>query len=113
VILHRIYGREQSLSDILDGLIMKLGEARILYGPGRSLPEAVSGLYYLLDEMRKLYGSDSAEEILSGIIERKRRSNRLVELKRVSMGMRLTHGCPLGSMSSTMRANLPSSVPKT
>jgi hypothetical protein len=83
VILHRIYGREQSLSDILDGLIMKLGEARILYGPGRSLPEAVSGLYYLLDEMRKLYGSDSAEEILSGIIERKRRSNRLVELKSI------------------------------
>jgi hypothetical protein len=82
---HGLYGRDQSLSDILDGLIMRLGEARILYGPGRSLPEAVSGICYLLDEMRKLYGSDSIEEILAGIIDRKRRLNRLVELKAVGM----------------------------
>jgi hypothetical protein len=65
--LHGLFGGDQSLSDILDGLIMRLGEARILYGPGRSLPEAVSGICYLLDEMRKLYCSDSIEEILAGI----------------------------------------------
>jgi hypothetical protein len=81
--LHELFGRDQSLLDILDGLIMRLGEARILYGPDRSLPEAVSGLYYLLDELRKLYGSDSIEEIVSGIIDRKRRLNRLVELKSI------------------------------
>jgi hypothetical protein len=55
--------------------------ARILYGPDRSLPEAVNRIYYLLDELRKLYDSDSVEEILSDIINRRRRLNRLVELK--------------------------------
>jgi len=68
--LHEIFGHDQSLLDILDGLIMRLGEARVLYGPDRSLPEAVSGIYYLLDELRKLYGCDSIEEILVGAIER-------------------------------------------
>lgn len=82
--LHELFGRDQSLPDILDGLIMRLSEARILYGPDRSLPEAVSGIYYLLDELRKLYGSDSVEEILTDIINRRKRLNRLVELK--SMG---------------------------
>jgi hypothetical protein len=45
----------------------------------------VSGIYYLLDERRKLYGSDSIEEILAGVIDRKRRLNRLVELKAIGM----------------------------
>jgi hypothetical protein len=34
-------------------------------------------------ELRALYGSAPAEEILAGIIERKKRSNRMVELQRL------------------------------
>jgi hypothetical protein len=79
--LHGLYGRDQSLADILDGLSSRLARARQLYGPGRSLPEVVNGLYEKLDELRQLYGSESIEEILDGIIDRKRRVNRLVELQ--------------------------------
>jgi hypothetical protein len=38
-----------------------------------------------LEELRQLYGSASIEEILAGIIDRKRRLNRLVELQRKTM----------------------------
>ena len=48
---------------------------------GRSLPEAVSGIYYQLDELRQLYGVQSVEQILAGVIDRKKRLNRLVELQ--------------------------------
>jgi predicted CopG family antitoxin len=41
----------------------------------------VSGLYEQLDELRKLYGSESIEEILRGIIGRRRRLNRMIELQ--------------------------------
>jgi hypothetical protein len=57
------------------------GKRRILYGHGRSLPAVVSGLYVKLDRLRQLYGADQVEEILDGIIERKKRLNRLVELQ--------------------------------
>jgi hypothetical protein len=79
--LHGLYGRDHSLLDILDGLSSRLARARQLYGPGRSLPQVVNGLYEKLDELRQLYGSESIEEILDGIIDRKRRLNRLVELQ--------------------------------
>jgi hypothetical protein len=49
-----LYGRDQSLPDILDGLSSRLARARQLYGPGRSLPEVVNGLYKRLDELRQL-----------------------------------------------------------
>ena len=42
----------------------------------------MSGLYEKLDELRKLYGSESIEEILDGIIDRRRRLNRMIELQR-------------------------------
>ena len=32
--LHGIYGRDQSLPQILDGLNKRLDQARLLYGPG-------------------------------------------------------------------------------
>jgi hypothetical protein len=35
--LDELYGRDQSLPDILDGLSSRLARARQLYGPGRSL----------------------------------------------------------------------------
>jgi hypothetical protein len=79
--LHGLYCRDQSLPDILDGLSSRLARARQLYGPGRPLPEVVNGLYEKLDELRQLYGSESIEEILDGIIDRKRRLNRLAELQ--------------------------------
>jgi hypothetical protein len=41
----------------------------------------VNGLYYQLDELRELYGVESIEEIVGGIINRKRRLNRPVELQ--------------------------------
>jgi hypothetical protein len=56
--LHNLYGRDQSLPDILDGLNKRLSQARTLYGPEQSLPAVVSGLYEKLDELRNLYGSD-------------------------------------------------------
>jgi hypothetical protein len=40
-----------------------------------------NGLYDKLDALRLLYGSEFVEEVLDGIIDRKRRLNRLVELK--------------------------------
>jgi hypothetical protein len=79
--LHRIYGHDQSLPQILDGLNARLGQARLLYGTERSPPAVVSGLYEKLDELRQLYGSESIEEILDGIIGRRRRINRMVKLQ--------------------------------
>jgi hypothetical protein len=79
--LHGLYGRDQPLPDILDGLNKRLGEARQLYGPGRSLPQVVSGLYAKLDKLRQLYGSDSIEEIVDDVIAWRLRFNRLVELQ--------------------------------
>jgi hypothetical protein len=70
--LHGLYGRGQSLPDILDGLNKRLDQAQLLYGPERSLPAIVSGLYDKLDELRRLYGSDRIEEILDGVIDRGR-----------------------------------------
>ena len=83
--LQGLYGRDQSLPDILDGLNTKLIHARQVYGRGRSIALVVSGLYEQLDELRKLYDSESIEEILAGIVDRKRRLNRLVELQRKVM----------------------------
>jgi hypothetical protein len=79
--LHELFGRDQSLLDMLDGLITRLAAARQLYGPGRSLAMVVSGIYSQLDELRHLYGSDSAEDMLALVIARKKRLNRLVELQ--------------------------------
>jgi hypothetical protein len=76
--LHKLYGREQPLLDILDGLIGRLGHARQLYGPGRSLPTVINGIYALLDELRHLYGSESIEYVLGKFIRRKKLLNRLV-----------------------------------
>jgi hypothetical protein len=41
----------------------------------------VSGIYEQLDELQKLYGGESIEAVLAGIIERKKRLNRMVELQ--------------------------------
>lgn len=40
----------------------------------------MSGLYEKLDELRALYGFESIEEIVDGIIDRRRRINRMAEL---------------------------------
>jgi hypothetical protein len=64
--LHGLYGRDQSLPDMLDGLNKRLDQAQLLYGPERSLPAIVSGLYDKLDELRRRYGSVRIEEILDG-----------------------------------------------
>jgi hypothetical protein len=77
--LHGLYGRDQSLPAILEGLNKRLGHARILYGPGRS--EVVNGLYRKLDRIRQLYGSEHIEDVLDDIIERKEHLNRVVELQ--------------------------------
>jgi hypothetical protein len=79
--LHELYGHEQSIPDILDGIITRVERARQLYGNERSLPDVVNGIYYQLGELLQLYGTDSIEEILAGYIDRKKRLNRLVELK--------------------------------
>jgi hypothetical protein len=79
--LHGLYGRDQSLSHHLDGLNARLAQARQIYGPTLSLQHVVTGLYTQLDELRQLYGSDSAEDVLTSIIARKKRYNRLVELQ--------------------------------
>jgi hypothetical protein len=79
--LHGLYGRDQRLPEILNGLNARLSQARLLYGNGRSLPQVVGGLYEKLDELRKLYGSDRIEEILDGIIDRRRWLNRVAELQ--------------------------------
>ena len=63
------------------GLNKRLSQARTLYGPEQSLPAVVSGLYEKLDELRNLYGSDRIEEILDGIVDRRRRLNRMIELQ--------------------------------
>jgi hypothetical protein len=83
--LHELYGHDQSLPDILDGINTRLERARQLYGYEKPIPEIVNSIYYQLDELRKLYGSECVEEILDGIIDRKKRLNRLIELK--SKGM--------------------------
>jgi hypothetical protein len=62
--LHKLYGREHPLLDILDGLIARLGQARQLYGPKRSLPGVVNGIYAQLDELRQLYNCEFIEETL-------------------------------------------------
>jgi hypothetical protein len=49
--------------------------------PRRPLPFVVNGLYDKLDELRRLHGSESIEEILNGIIDRRRRINRMAELQ--------------------------------
>jgi hypothetical protein len=54
--LHGLYGHDQSLKTILDGLNTRLARARELYGPGLPLPMVVSGLCDQLDELRRLYG---------------------------------------------------------
>jgi hypothetical protein len=79
--LHGLYGRDQRLPEILNGLNKRLSQARLLYGNGRSLPQVVSGLYAKLDKLRKLYGSDSIEEIVDDVIAWRLRFNRLVELQ--------------------------------
>ena len=79
--LHDLYGHDQSLKEILDGLNTRLVRARQIYGPERSLPAVVSGLYDQLDELRQLYGAESIEGVLASIIDRKKRLNRLVELR--------------------------------
>jgi hypothetical protein len=79
--LHTLYGIDQPLTDILDGLNARLAHARQLYGPEWSIPVVVNGLYRKLDQLRQLYGSDHIEDILDGIIERREQLNRLVELQ--------------------------------
>jgi hypothetical protein len=80
--LHGLYGRDQTIPDILDGLNTRLVRARQLYGGDRSIPAIVNGLYEKLEQLRLLYGLDQTiEEILDGIISRKTRLNRLVELQ--------------------------------
>ena len=79
--LHGLYGRDQRLPEILNGLNARLSQARLLYGNGRSLPQVVGGLYEKLDELHKLYGSDRIEEILDGIIDRRRWLTRMAELQ--------------------------------
>jgi hypothetical protein len=80
--LHRLYGYNHDIPDILDGLNARLIRARQMYGPTRSIPIVVSGLYDKLDRLRQLYGPDlTAEEILDGLIERKLQLNRLVEMQ--------------------------------
>jgi hypothetical protein len=80
--LHGLYGRDQSLSRHLDGLNAQLVHARILYGGEQSLVAVVNGLYEKLNLLRQLYGNDELGEVLDGIIDRKLRLNRMVELQR-------------------------------
>jgi hypothetical protein len=77
--LHVLYGRDQPLIQIVQGLNTRLANARQIYGPKRSLSEVVDGL--LLNQLRQLYGLDQVEELLDGIIERKEQLNRLIELQ--------------------------------
>jgi hypothetical protein len=79
--LHMLYGNDQTLHGILGGLHTRLTTARRIYGPTRSIPQVVSGIYEQLDELQKLYGGEPIEEVLAGIIERKKRLNRMVELQ--------------------------------
>jgi hypothetical protein len=79
--LHELYGRDQPLPDLLDGVRIRLERARSFYGGERSLLEVFGRVYAQLDELHQLYGSEPLEEILDGIIERKKRLNRLVELQ--------------------------------
>jgi hypothetical protein len=78
--LHNLYGRNQPLLPIIQGL-STLARPRQLYGPGRSLPFVVSGLYDKLDELCRLYGSELAEDVLDDVIAWRKRFNRLVELQ--------------------------------
>jgi hypothetical protein len=88
--LHGLYGRGQSLANILDRLNTRLMRAREMYGPERSMPQVVTGIYDKLDNVRRLYstiyGYDmSIEEILDVIILHTRRLGRLVELQSHTM----------------------------
>ena len=56
--------------------------ARIRYGSDQSLIAVVTGLYEKLNLLRQLYGNDELGGILDGIIDRKLRLNRMVELQR-------------------------------
>jgi hypothetical protein len=76
-----LYGKDQPLPGILDGLRSRVIIARPVYGPTRSIAQIVSGIYEQLDELRQPYGSESIEEILDGIIDRKKRLNRMIELQ--------------------------------
>jgi hypothetical protein len=49
--LHGLYGHDQELPDILDGLNTRLAAARQLYGPGRSIPMVVNGICAKLDRL--------------------------------------------------------------
>jgi hypothetical protein len=69
------------IPDILDGLNARLVRARQLYGPNRPMAAIVGAIYAKLDRLRQLYGSNDIEGILDGIIERKERLNRLVEVQ--------------------------------
>jgi CRP-like cAMP-binding protein len=94
----RSYGADEALAKVgqaNDGLIIVLAGTVdvtqhdqfghrapiVTHGPGAFLGELaqLSGRRALV---RQLYGSESIEEILDGIIDRKRRLNRLVELQR-------------------------------
>jgi hypothetical protein len=47
-----------------------------------AIPDLINGIYDQLEELRQLYGLDqTTEEILAGIIDRRKRRNRLVALK--------------------------------
>jgi predicted CopG family antitoxin len=59
----------------------RLAIARQVYGPPLSIAQIVSGIYEHLDELQKLYGGESIQEVLAGIIERKKRLNRMIELQ--------------------------------
>lgn len=74
--LHGLYGSDQPMPEILDGLNTRLAYARQLYGPGRSLPQVVNGLYAKLDKLRQLYGSESIEEVVDDVISGRIRFNR-------------------------------------
>jgi hypothetical protein len=64
--LHRPYGRDQSLPDILDGLTRDAPAHANCHG--RSLAVVVSGIYDKLDELRQLCGSKSKKYSTSGLI---------------------------------------------
>jgi hypothetical protein len=51
--LHGLYGRDQSLSDILDGLYTKLGRARLLSGRERLDPDAPQTVQARLRPIRR------------------------------------------------------------
>jgi hypothetical protein len=77
--LQRLYGTDQSLQEILDGLSARLHRARRMYGTDKSIAQVVDGIYARLDKLLEMYGP--VEEILDGIVDLKKQLNRLVELQ--------------------------------